>query len=91
MIFKRIKKNANHDHGNCNFILGSCAVVDFFWLMANKLVDVNWSIISPLLMESLFFLCKNRIFWGIGLIHKEYQLTCSASVKDNMADNGEFN
>ena len=51
MIFKHRNNNVNHDYGNCNFVLGSSAVVECLWFMANKLLDVNRSRTSPLLME----------------------------------------
>ena len=45
---------------------------------------------STLLMGSLLFLCQNRRYWDIGLVQKEYQETCYASVKNNMAEDEEF-
>ena len=38
MKFKRRNRNVNHEYGNCNFILGSSAVFERLWLMANKLL-----------------------------------------------------
>ena len=75
MRFKRRKKNVNHDYVNCNFILGSSAVVDSLWSMANRLLDRNQSRKSPLLMESLLFLRQNRRFLGIGVVQKAHQVT----------------
>ena len=91
MRFKRIKKNVNHDYENCNFVLGSSTVVDRLWSMANKLLDVNRSRASPLLMESLLFLRQNRRYWDIGVLHKAYKGTCFSSVKNNMAEDEKFN
>ena len=91
MRFKRRKKNVNHDYVNCNFILGSSAVVDSLWSMANRLLDRNQSRKSPLLMESLLFLHQNRRYWYIGVLHKAYKGTCFSSVKNNMAEDEKFN
>ena len=53
---------------------------------ANKLLGGNKRRTSPLLMESLFFLRQNRRYWDIGVVQKAFQGTCSANVKNNMAE-----
>ena len=50
ILFKLIKKNVNYDYGNCNFILGSSAVFEHLWSMANKRLGGNRSRTYPLLM-----------------------------------------
>ena len=87
MRFKPRKKNVNYDYGNFNFIIGFSAVVERLWLMVNKLLYVNQSIKYPLLMESLFFYNQNRRYWDIGVVQKAQQVTFTASVKNNMAEN----
>ena len=41
-------------------------------------------------MKSLLFLRQNRRYWDIGVVQKAYQETCSASVKNNMVEDEEF-
>ena len=41
-------------------------------------------------MELLLFF-QNRRFWDIGVVHMAYQGICFVSVKNNMAEDEEFN
>ena len=91
MGFKRRKKNVNNEYGNCKFILGSSAVFERLWSMANNFLDGNWSRTSPLLTESLLFLCQNRRYCGIEIVQKAYQVTCSERVKNKMAEDEGYN
>ena len=88
--FKRRKKNKSHDYGNCNFILGSAAVVERLWSIADRIIDGNRARTSPSLMEAMLFLRENRKFWDIDVIQEAFHKTPSLRVTENLEEDNDF-
>ena len=60
-LHKKKRRLDNYQYGNVDFILGSAAVVERLWSIADRLIDGERNNTSPLLMEALLFLRSNRI------------------------------
>ena len=60
--------NDIQDYGCLYFIVGSAAVVERLWSIADKLIDGDRNNTTPLLMEILLHLFENRTFWNEGYV-----------------------
>ena len=85
---QKLQKNErrldNYQNGNVNFILGSTAMVEWLWSIANRLVDGERNNTSPLLMEALLFLRENRSYWDLELVITAFNAVRSQIVTQKM-------
>ena len=58
------EKNKSRDYGNCNFILGSAAVLECLWSIADGIIDGNRSSTSPFMWRQCYF-CDEIENFGI--------------------------
>ena len=68
----QIPKNINI-HGqymNVDFILGSCAMVEWLWSLANYIMVDERKAMSPIMLEAVLFLKVNNRFWDIHVVRQ---------------------
>ena len=60
------------DYIDCNFITGSAAVVEGLWSMYDAFNSKRRRGMSPITVEMILFLKKNRDLWGIEDVAKAH-------------------
>ena len=85
-LHKKKRRLDNHKYGNLDFILGSAAVVERLWSIADKLIDGDRNNTSPLLMEALLFLRENRSYWDLPLVCEAFNAMRSQIVTKKMEE-----
>ena len=79
---------------NCDFILGSAAVVESLWSEFDAFNTKRRSGTSPIVNEMILFLKKNKDLWGIEDVHRANQNRLSRNrserVERRMAEHEEF-
>ena len=89
-LHKMKRRLNNYQYGNVDFILGSAAVVERLWSIADRLIDGERNSTSPLLMESLLFLRSNRIYWDIELVRTAFNAVRSQIATQKMEEKAEY-
>ena len=84
------RREFNHKYGNLDFILGSAAVVERLWSIADKLIDGNRNSTSPFLMEALLFLRENRSYWDLHLVCEAFNAIRSQIVTKKMEEEAVY-
>ena len=86
-------KNKSHcnevDYGELDFILGSAAVVERLWSIADGLIDGHRNNTSPVLMEALLHLRANRQYWDTHLVQEAFNATRSQRVRQKLDEDLE--
>ena len=88
----RCKNRNQHDeadYGDLNFILGSAAVVERLWSIADKLIDGTRNNTTPVLMEALLYLRENRQYWDEQLVQEAFNATRSQRVRKKLDEDLE--
>jgi hypothetical protein len=63
---QKIKKSIGQsDYIDCNFITGSEAVVESLWSTFDAFITKRHRGMSPIMIEMILFLKKNRDLWGL--------------------------
>ena len=95
--FKRQKtQESSHqsDYINCNFIVGSAAVVESLWSMYDAFNSKRRRGMSPITVEMILFLKKNKDLWGIEDVARANQSRLKADkserVERKIAEHEEF-
>ena len=65
-----IKKKVREQHGksqyiDCSFIMGSAACVERLWSEADAIVSKRRNGLSPITLEMILFLKKNKDLWDL--------------------------
>ena len=89
-LHKKKRRLNNYQYGNVDFILGSAAVVERLWSIADRLIDGERNNTSPLLMEALLFLRSNRIYWDIELVRTAFNAVRSQIATQKMEEEAEY-
>jgi len=77
--FERAKKqktkevSGQSDYINCNFVIGSAAIVESLWSMYVALITKRRRGMSPITAEMILYLKKNKDLWGVEDIAKANQ------------------
>jgi hypothetical protein len=61
---KTKESSSQSDYINCNFIIGSAAVVESLWSMYNAFNSKRCHGMSPITVEMILFRKKNKDLWG---------------------------
>ncbi len=88
------ESSSQSDYIDCNFITGSAAVVESLWRTFNALNSKRRCGMSPITVEMILFLKKNRDLWGIDDIARANQSKLKADrsekVEKKIAEHEEF-
>ncbi len=94
---KRQKSNESsgqNDYINCNFIIGSAAVVESIWSMYDAFNSKRHHGMSPITVEMILFLKKNKDLWWIEDVARANQSRLKADkserVERKIAEHEEF-
>ncbi len=94
---KRQKTNESSgqsDYINCNFIIGSAAVVESIWSMYDAFNSKRHHGMSPITVEMILFLKKNKDLWGIEDVARANQSRLKADkserVEGKIVEHEEF-
>ncbi len=59
------------DMDDCfDHVIGSAAEVERLWSIARYILTTTCSTLAPILLETLLFLCANRILWDKRIVQK---------------------
>jgi hypothetical protein len=90
---KTKESSSQSDYIDCNFITGSAAVVESLWSMYDAFNSKRYGM-SPITVEMILFLKKNRDLWGIDNIARANQSRLKADrserVEKKIAEHEEF-
>jgi hypothetical protein len=91
---KTKESSGQSDNIDCNFITGSAAVVKSLWSMYEEFNSKRHRGMSPIMVEMILFLKKNRDLWGIDDITRANQSRLKADrserVEKKIAEHEEF-
>ncbi len=79
---KTKESSGQSDYIDCNFITGSAAVVKSLWSMYDAFNSKRRRGMSPIMVEMILFLKKNRDLWGIDNIARANQSRLKADKAD---------
>ena len=85
-LHKKKRRIDNDQYGYVDFILGSAAVVERLWSIADRLVDGERNNTSPLLTEALLFLWENRSYYDMELVRTTFNAVRSQIVTQKMEE-----
>jgi len=71
---------------NCNFVVGSVAIVERLWSVANYIYCDNRKSMTPMLLEALIFLKTNDELWDVGLVSEAMRSDPSDRTSMRIAD-----
>jgi hypothetical protein len=81
---KTQESSGQSDYIDCNFITGSVAVVESLWSMYDAFNSKRRRGMSPITVEMVLFLKKNRDLWGIDDIARANQSRLKADRSDRV-------
>jgi hypothetical protein len=91
---KTQESSRQSDYINCNFIVGSAAVVESLWSMYDAFNSKRRRGMSPITVEMILFLKKNKDLWGIEDVARANQDRMKADkserVERKIAEHEEF-
>jgi hypothetical protein len=91
---KTKESSGQSDYINCNFIIGSAAVVESLWSMYDALNSKRRCGMSPITVEMILFLKKNKDLWGVEDVARANQSRLKADksekVERKIAEHEEF-
>jgi hypothetical protein len=91
---KTKESSGQSDFIDCNFITGSAAVVESCWSMYDTFNSKRRHGMSPIMVEMILFLKKNRDLWGIDDIARanqsKFKADRSEGVEKKIAEHEEF-
>ena len=92
---KKTKESSGQsDYIDCNFITGSAAAVESLWSMYDAFNSKRRRGMSPIMVEMILFLKKNRDLWGIDDVARANQSRLKADrserVEKKIAEHEEF-